>query len=98
MTTHRPAARSVPKGDTLDEATAARVEALIEQEEGAQNRLLRPGSATPPTAVALAMSLFHLWAAWDIVPTTVLRYVHVGFALVLGFALFPMAAAVPATG
>ncbi len=40
--------------------------------------------------LALAMSLFHLWAAWDIVPTTTLRYVHVGFALVLGFVLFPV--------
>ncbi|WP_137179330.1 TRAP transporter fused permease subunit [Roseomonas sp. AR75] len=77
----------VPKG-ALDEATAARLEELIEQEEGVQNRL--PGLLGQATvAVALAMSLFHLWAAWDIVPTTTLRYVHVGFALVLGFALFP---------
>jgi TRAP transporter 4TM/12TM fusion protein len=79
----------VPKG-ALDDATAARVEALIEQEEGAQNRL--PGLlGHAAVAVALAMSLFHLWAAWDIVPTTTLRYVHVGFAMVLGFALFPVA-------
>ncbi|MBX9595135.1 MAG: TRAP transporter fused permease subunit [Roseomonas sp.] len=78
----------VPKG-ALDEATAARVEALIEQEEGAQNRL--PGLlGHAAVAVALGMSLFHLWAAWDIVPTTTLRYVHVGFAMVLGFALFPV--------
>jgi TRAP transporter 4TM/12TM fusion protein len=78
----------VPKG-ALDEATAARLEALIEQEEGVQNRL--PGLLGHATvAVALAMSLFHLWAAWDIVPTTTLRFVHVGFALVLGFALFPV--------
>lgn len=79
----------VPKG-ALDEATARRVEALIEQEEGAQNRL--PGLlGHAAVAIALAMSLFHLWAAWDIVPTTTLRYVHVGFAMVLGFALFPVA-------
>jgi TRAP transporter 4TM/12TM fusion protein len=77
----------VPQG-ALDEATAARLEALIEQEEGVQNRL--PGLLGQATvAVALAMSLFHLWAAWSIVPTTTLRFVHVGFALVLGFALFP---------
>ncbi len=79
----------VPQG-ALDEATARKVEELIEQEEGAQNRLggwLGHGAV----AVAVAMSLFHLWAAWDIVPTTILRYVHVGFALVLGFALFPVA-------
>lgn len=76
--------------DALDDATAAKVEALIEEEEGAQNRFtgwLGHGA----TLLALAMSLFHLWAAWDIVPTTILRYVHVGFALVLGFVLFPVA-------
>ena len=74
--------------DALDEATAARVEALIEEEEGAQNRFAGwLGHAA--VALALSMSLFHLWAAWDIVPTTTLRYVHVGFALVLGFVLFP---------
>ncbi len=78
----------VPEG-ALDEATARKVEELIEQEEGAQNRL--PGLlGHAAVAVALAMSLFHLWAAWDIVPTTILRYVHVGFAMVLGFALFPV--------
>ncbi len=74
----------------LDEATVARVERLIEEEEGAQNRfsgLL--GRAA--TGVALAMALFHLWAAWSIVPTTTLRFVHVGFALALGFLLFPAA-------
>ena len=79
----------VPKG-ALDDDTARRVEELIEQEEGAQNRL--PGLlGHAAVAVAVAMSLFHLWAAWDIVPTTTLRFVHVGFAMVLGFALFPVA-------
>ena len=79
----------VPKG-ALDDDTARRIEALIEQEEGAQNRL--PGLlGHAAVLVALAMSLFHLWAAWDIVPTTTLRFVHVGFAMVLGFALFPVA-------
>jgi TRAP transporter 4TM/12TM fusion protein len=78
------------RAEGLDAGTVARVEALIEQEEGAQNRFggwLGRGAVL----VALAMSLFHLWAAWDIVPTTTLRYVHVGFALVLGFVLFPVA-------
>ncbi len=79
----------VPPG-ALDEDTARRVEQLIEQEEGAQNRL--PGLlGHAAVAVALGMSLFHLWAAWDIVPTATLRYVHVAFAMVLGFALFPVA-------
>ncbi len=74
---------------SLDEATAARVEALIEEEEGAQNRF-SGWIGYGATMLALAMSLFHLWAAWDIVPTTTLRFVHVGFALVLGFVLFPV--------
>ena len=74
----------------LDEATTARVEKLIEEEEGAQNRFtgLLGWAAT---GVALAMALFHLWAAWSIVPTTTLRFVHVGFAMALGFLLFPVA-------
>ena len=76
--------------DALDDATAARVERLIEEEEGIQNRF--PGLlGLGATALALAMSLFHLWAAWDIVPTTTLRFVHVGFALAIGFYLFPAA-------
>ncbi|MFC7607387.1 hypothetical protein [Teichococcus aestuarii] len=81
---------------SLDQGTAARVERLIEEEEGVQNRfggLL--GHAA--TLLAVAMSLFHLWAAWDIVPTTTLRFVHVGFALAIGFFLFPSPAA-SATG
>jgi TRAP transporter 4TM/12TM fusion protein len=74
----------------LDEATTARVEQLIEEEEGAQNRFTGLlGWAT--TGVALAMALFHLYAAWSIVPTTTLRFVHVGFAMALGFLLFPAA-------
>lgn len=74
----------------LDEATAARLERLLEEEEGAQNRF-RGALGWVATGTALAMALFHLWAAWDIVPTTTLRFVHVGFALVLGFLLFPAA-------
>jgi TRAP transporter 4TM/12TM fusion protein len=75
---------------SLDAATAAKLEELIEEEEGAQHRftgVLR----WVALLVALAMALFHLWAAYDIVPTTTLRFVHVGFALVLGFLLFPVA-------
>ena len=87
MTTHHLPPEAA--ADALDEKTAAKVEALIEEEEGAQNRFsgwLGYGAV----ALALSMSLFHLWAAWDIVPTTTLRFVHVGFALTLGFVLFPM--------
>ena len=35
------------------------------------------------TAIAVAMSLFHLYAAYEIVPTQELRYTHVAFVLVL---------------
>ncbi|MCU0886794.1 MAG: TRAP transporter fused permease subunit [Rubritepida sp.] len=75
---------------TLDAATAKRVEQLIEAEEGVMNRF---GGVLGVVAVglALAMSLFHLWAAWSIVPTTTLRFAHVGFTMVLGFLLFPVA-------
>ncbi|MDI3308335.1 MAG: TRAP transporter fused permease subunit [Acetobacteraceae bacterium] len=86
--THSPLPPEIAPG-ALDEATAARVEQLIEEEEGAQNRftgLLH----WVATAVALAMALFHLYAAYSIVPTTTLRFVHVGFAMVLGFLLFPI--------
>ncbi|EHM03161.1 TRAP transporter, 4TM/12TM fusion protein [Acetobacteraceae bacterium AT-5844] len=76
--------------EALDDATAARVEHLIEEEEGIQNRFTGLLGVVG-TAIALGMSLFHLWAAWDIVPTTTLRFVHVGFALALGFYLFPVA-------
>ncbi|MDB5414136.1 MAG: C4-dicarboxylate transporter permease [Rubritepida sp.] len=75
---------------TLDAATAQHVAELIEAEEGAMNRF---GGTLGVIAVgiAVAMSLFHLWAAWSIVPTTTLRFAHVGFTMVLGFMLFPVA-------
>ena len=42
-------------------------------------------------AVAVVMSLFHLYAAYAIVPTQQLRMIHVGFVLFLVFLLFPFA-------
>ena len=78
----------IPPG-ALDDQTAARVEALIEEEEGAQNRYAG-WLQHAATGLALAMALFHLWAAWDIVPTNSLRFIHVGFAMGLGFLLFPV--------
>jgi TRAP transporter 4TM/12TM fusion protein len=79
-----------PEAAALDDRTAARVEELIEQEEGSQNRF-RGWLAHALTAGAVAMSLFHLYAAISIVPTTMLRYAHVGFTLALTFLLFPVA-------
>ena len=53
------------------------------------------------TSIAVAMSLFHLYAAvagawpftdFPIIATQPLRYAHVAFVLVLSFLLFPLAA------
>jgi TRAP-type uncharacterized transport system fused permease subunit len=41
------------------------------------------------------MSLFHLYAAYAIVPTQELRYIHVAFTLVLSFLLFSACRAFP---
>ncbi|WP_431303899.1 TRAP transporter permease [Sediminicoccus sp. BL-A-41-H5] len=75
---------------SMDAATAARVEKLIESEEGVMNRFTG-ALGVVAVGLALAMSLFHLYAAWSIVPTTTLRFAHVGFTMVLGFFLFPVA-------
>jgi TRAP transporter 4TM/12TM fusion protein len=74
----------------MDAETAAKVEKLIEAEEGAMNRFTGLLGRVA-VGIALLMSLFHLWAAWSIVPTTVLRFAHVGFTMVLAFMLFPAA-------
>jgi TRAP transporter 4TM/12TM fusion protein len=74
----------------LSEEARARIERYIEQEEGEFNRLGgRIGTAI--TAIAVAVSLFHLYAAYEIVPAHILRPAHVGLVLVLCFLLFPMA-------
>ena len=80
-----------------DETVAVSAEALrkaeefVAAEEGAANRLLG-WAGTTVTAIAVAMSVFHLYAAYAIVPTQELRYTHVAFTLVLSFLLFPLAA------
>src|SRR5215510_6388161 len=67
-----------------------KAEAFVEAEEGAANRLMG-WAGRISTAIAVAMSLFHLYAAYAIVPTQELRYTHVAFTLVLSFLLFPLA-------
>src|SRR2546421_8087304 len=66
-----------------------KAEEFVEQEEGAANRL---GGLTGKlvSALAVIMTLFHLYAAYDIVPTQTLRPVHVAFVLTLIFLLFPV--------
>src|SRR6187397_1382782 len=85
--------KTMPDNDEVvavsDEALQ-KAEAFVEAEEGAANRLMGwPGRIS--TAIAVTMSLFHLYAAYAIVPTQELRYIHVAFTLVLSFLLFPLA-------
>jgi TRAP transporter 4TM/12TM fusion protein len=67
-----------------------KAEAIIEKEEGAARRLTGRADLLV-TAVAVVMSLFHLYAAYAIVPAQILRAVHVGFVLFLLFLVFPAA-------
>ncbi len=75
----------------LDEKTQQEVEALIRQEEGDSHQY-KGFLAIFLTLAAVAMSLFHLYAAYSIVPTLQLRVVHVGFVLAILFLSFPIAA------
>src|SRR5262245_51779911 len=82
--------RLTSQGAVSDEALR-KAEEFVEAEEGAANRLIGwAGLAT--TLIAVAITLFHLYAAYDIVPTQPLRYTHVAFVMVLCFLLFPLAA------
>src|SRR5204862_1378163 len=65
-----------------------RLEEYMEEEEGALNKY-QGSLAVLMTALAVVMSLFHLYAAVEIVPAYLLRPVHVAFALALVFLLFP---------
>jgi TRAP transporter 4TM/12TM fusion protein len=81
-----------PPGEEVLVGEEARREAerYVEAEEGAQSRF-EGRKEIFLTAGAVAMSLFHLYAAYAIVPTYTLRAVHVGFVLFLLFLLFPSA-------
>ena len=67
-----------------------KAEEFIEEEEGAVSRF-RGWLGRATTILLVVMSLFHLYAAVEIVPAQVLRPVHVGFVLMLVFLLFPIA-------
>jgi TRAP transporter 4TM/12TM fusion protein len=74
----------------ISEEGLRKAEAMVEQEEGVTNRLAGwPGIIV--TSIAVAMSLFHLYAAYAIIPTQEMRYTHVAFVLLLSFLVFPMA-------
>src|SRR3954465_8749617 len=74
----------------ISEEALKRAEEVIEQEEGVQNKFTG-AVAVFITLVAIAMSLFHLYASYEIVRTEVLRATHVAFVLFLTFLIFPVA-------
>src|SRR6266542_3775809 len=74
----------------FDEEARRKAEAYVEEEEGAASHF-KGLTEIFLTAVAVAMSLFHLYAAYAIIPAQVLRAIHVGFVLFLTFLLFPAA-------
>jgi TRAP transporter 4TM/12TM fusion protein len=94
----KPAAQ--PETSVISEEALRKAEEFIEADEGAINRLSGLAGQTV-TAIAVVMSLFHLYAAvagawpfgdFPIISTQPLRYAHVAFVLILSFLLFPMAA------
>ena len=82
--------KSVPDDDTVSIDALKKAEEFIEAEEGAINRYTG-ALAVFLTVCAVVMSLFHLYAAVEIVPAYMLRPIHVAFALALVFLLFPAA-------
>jgi len=74
----------------IDDARLAKASEYIEEEEGATSRY-RGWLGGFAATLLVVMSVFHLFAAVDIVIAQVLRPVHVGFMLVLVFLLFPIA-------
>ena len=76
--------------ESVAEERLQQAAAYIEEEEGATSRY-RGWLAHVTTVLLVGMSVFHLYAAIDIVPAQVLRPVHVGWTLLLVFLLFPIA-------
>jgi TRAP transporter 4TM/12TM fusion protein len=87
--TNKPAASTAGVGADLDEDVRRKVEELIEEEEGATNRVTG-WVGTAIGIIAILSSLFHLYAAYDVVPAAVLRAAHVGIVMFLVFLLFPL--------
>lgn len=79
-----------PQADAAVSAEALKkAEQFIEEEEGATNRL-GGWLGTFIVVVTIGMSLFHLYAALSLMPTHILRGIHVTFVLFLVFLLFPL--------
>ena len=89
MTTTPVAAATKTEEPVVDAAALKKAEEFIEAEEGASNKL-RGRLGVFVSAVAVVMSLFHLYTAYAIVPTQTLRPVHVAFVLFMSYLLFPV--------
>src|SRR5690554_5242952 len=75
--------------NAVSEEALHKAEQYIEEEEGAANRMIG-WLGIFLSATAIIMSLFHMYAAYAIVPTQTLRPVHVGFVLFLSFLIYPV--------
>ena len=84
------AAPAAPSDAAVTDERLRKAAEFVEEEEGAVSRF-RGWLGKFTTAALVVMSVFHLYAAVEIVPAQVLRPVHVGFVLVLVFLLFPIA-------
>ena len=80
----------IAPAEGISEEALKRAEELIEEEEGVQNRFVGFKAAFI-TGVAVVMSVFHLYASYELVRTEVLRATHVAFVLFLSFLIFPVA-------
>ncbi len=74
--------------ELISEEALREAEKYIEEEEGPSRRLTGKMDAFI-TAVAVVMSLIHLYAAVGVMMTQVLRGIHVMFVLFLSFLVFP---------
>src|SRR4051794_23942696 len=87
---HKARVEEVVAPEEVSTEALRKAESYIEAEEGATNRL-SGWAGTVTTAILVVMTAFHLYAAYDIVPTQELRYIHVAFVLLLSYLLFPVA-------
>ncbi len=88
MTTSTSTEPPVPEDVVVDEEARRKAEEFVEQEEGAVRRFTGKTEVLV-AVVAIAMSLYHLYAAYGIIPAHILRATHLGFVLFLVYLLFP---------
>jgi TRAP transporter 4TM/12TM fusion protein len=77
-----------PSGPTVSQERLQEAQKYIEEEEGVTRRVSR-SFETFITITAVAMSLYHLYAAVGTVTTQILRGIHLAFVFFLGFLIFP---------